>query len=177
VETVAVDVIDRTMWLAMQRFAASGVLQFTHQSRLLHRATALAEPVAQTSAPLTASRGELIAEGQRSLRKAKLLASGGFAEEAPALLAMVVRKAAAARMAERSELDAGASRASDTDIRRLVEQGVFPREAFAILDASQPSAATLAAADLDVLLASAEQILVAVAGDAEGTAEPGLRAA
>src|SRR5262249_4831941 len=33
-DSVAVDVVDRATWLAMQRFAASGLLQFTRESRL-----------------------------------------------------------------------------------------------------------------------------------------------
>jgi hypothetical protein len=177
VESVAVDVLDRSIWLAMQRFAASGLLQFTHQARLLHRSTTLAEQSAGAGAgpPAPDQRaGELMAEAQRMLRKAKVLASGGFPEEAPVLLANVLQKAAAARMAERSELPAGASAASDTDIRRLVEHGEFPQEALAILDAGQPSAAAPAADSLNALVAAAEQVLAAAGRE---TAEPTLRAA
>jgi superfamily II DNA or RNA helicase len=182
VESITVDVLDRTVWLAMQRFAASGLLQFTHQSRLLHRATTLAEPeagvAADAVAPAVGRRaGELLAAAQRTLRKAKVLASGGFPEEAPVLLADVLQKAAAARMSERSELPAGASSASDTDIRRLVERGEFPQEALAILDAGQPSAGAPAAESLDALVAAAEQILTAVGRDIEVAVEPSLRAA
>ncbi|HWN53385.1 MAG TPA: DEAD/DEAH box helicase, partial [Xanthobacteraceae bacterium] len=85
VDSIAVDVLDRATWLAMQRFAASGLLQFTHESRLLHRSATLAEQAADAPAPDQRS-GQLMAEAQRALRMAKVLASGGFPEEAPALL-------------------------------------------------------------------------------------------
>jgi hypothetical protein len=111
------------------------------------------------------------------LRKAKLLASGGFPEEAPALLATAVQKAAAARMAERSELAAGMSSASDTDVRRLVERGEFSAEVLAILDASQPSAGTPELEVLNALVATAEQAVAALGRDRDGTAEQTLRAA
>src|SRR5262249_31346101 len=150
-DSVAVDVVDRATWLAMQRFAASGLLQFTHESRLLHRSTTLIEQHAGAPAP-DQRAGRLIEEAKRSLRMAKVLASGGLPEEAPALLAKVLQKAGAARMAERAELPAGAFIASDADIRRLIERGEFPAEALAILDASQPSAGPAAADGINALI-------------------------
>jgi hypothetical protein len=78
-------------------------------------------------------------------------------------------------MTERSELLAGASTASDTDIRRLVERGEFPAETLAILAASQPSAGPPAADSIDALVSTAERILMAVGRDVP--AEPSLRAA
>ena len=170
---IAVDVLDRATWLAMQRFAASGLLQFTHESRLVHRSATLTEQGTAAPAPDQRS-GQLMAEAQRALRMAKVLASGGFPEEAPALLAKVLQKAGAARMAERSELPAGASTATDMDIRRLVERGEFPADALAILDASPPSAEPPADDTIDALVSTAEQIL-ATSGHAP--AEPSLRAA
>ena len=106
--------------------------------------------------------GPLIEEAQRALRMAKVLASGGFPEEVPALLAKVLQKAGAARMAERAELSAEASTASDTEIRWLVECGEFSADAFAILDASQPSAGPPASDVIDVLVSTAEQILLTI---------------
>ena len=172
-DSVTVDVLDRPTWLAMQRFAASGLLQFTHESRLVHRSATLTEQ--GTDAPAPDQRfGQLMAEAQRALRMAKVLASGGFPEEAPALLAKVLQKAGAARMAERSELPAGASTATDMDIRRLVERGEFPADALAILDAGQPSSEPPADDMIDALVSTAEQILAAVG---HVPAEPSLRAA
>jgi hypothetical protein len=160
-ESVAVDVVDRTTWLTMQRFAASGLLQFTHQSRLLHRSAALLESPAEAAGP-DQRFGPLIDEAQRTLRMAKVLATGGFPEEVPVLLDKVLRKAGAARMAERAELSAGAASASDTDIRRLVECGEFSADALAILDASQPNAGPPASDMINALLSAAEQILLAI---------------
>jgi len=173
-DSIAVDVVDRATWLTMQRFAASGVLQFTHQSRLLHRSATLIEPGPDTPAPDQRSE-HLIGEAQRALRMAKVLASGGFPEEAPALLAKVLQKAGAARMADRTELPAGAATASDTDIRRLVERGEFPADALAILDASHPSAGPPAPDIITALVSTAEQILMAVGPPVP--AQPSLRAA
>jgi hypothetical protein len=173
-DSVAVEVVDRATWLAMQRFAASGLLQFTHESRLLHRSQTLIELRADAPAPDQRS-GPLIEEARRALRMARVLASGGFPEEAPALLAKAVQKAAAARMAERSELPAGASTASDTDVRRLVERGEFPAGALAILDASQPSAGPPAPDGINALVAAAEQILMAIGRQVQ--AEVSLHAA
>jgi hypothetical protein len=159
--TVAVDVIDRPTWLTMRRLATSGLLQFTHESRVLHRSAALNEEGAESSSPDERS-AQLLAEAQRSLGMAKVLASGGFPEEAPALLARVLQKAAAARMAERAELPTGATAATDMDIRRLIEQDVLPADALAILDASQPSAGPQVDDDIKVLIAAAEQFLAAI---------------
>jgi hypothetical protein len=174
VDSVAVDAVDRNTWLAMQRFAASGLLQFTHESRLLHGSPLLAE---QDAGPLAPDQrtGQLMAEAQRALRMARVLASGGFPDEAPALLAKVLQKAGAARMAEQAVLPAGVSSASDTDIRRLVERGELPRDALAILDASQPSAGPPAPHSVNALCATAEQILAATGHRVP--AEPSLRAA
>ena len=172
--TVAVDVVDHATWLAMQRFAASGLLQFTHESRLLHRSLTLTEQGAAAPAP-DQRCGQLMAEAQRALRMGKVLASGGFPEEAPGLLVKVLLKAGAARMAERAELPAGASTATDGDIRRLVERGEFPADAYAILDAGQPSASQPAPGGIDALISTAEQILTAI-GHRVAT-EPRRRAA
>jgi SNF2-related domain/Helicase conserved C-terminal domain len=174
VDSVAVDVIDRNTWLAMQRFAASGLLQFTHESRLLHRSVTLSEQSADAPAP-DQRASQLMAEAQRALRMARVLASGGFPDEAPALLAKVLQKAGAARMAERRELPAAVSSASDTDIRRLVERREFPPDALAILDAGQPSAEPPNLDVINVLVSTAEQILVATGHHV--LAEPSLRAA
>jgi hypothetical protein len=176
VESLAIDVLHHNVWLAMQRFAASGLLQFTHQSRLLHRSAGLSGQPAEVDAPPPERRAEeLMAEAQRTLRMARVLASGGFPEEAPALLAKAVQKAAAARMAERSELVAGASSVADNDIRRLVERGDFPPDALAVLDASQPSAGPLGSDGGDALVAAAERALAAVGCGV--AAAPSLRAA
>jgi hypothetical protein len=163
--TVAVDAVDRTTWLAMRRLAGTGLLQFTHESRVLHRSAAFHEEGIAAAAPNQRS-AELMAEAERALRMAKVLAAGGFPEEVPALLAKVLQKAGAGRMAGRGELPAGASSATDTDIRRLVEQGALPADVLTILDASQPSAGLPGGDDVDALVAAAEQLLTAIGHDA-----------
>jgi hypothetical protein len=173
-DAVAVEVVDRATWLAMQRFAASGLLQFTHESRLLHRSVELIEPCAGPPAPDQPS-GHLLEEAQRALRMARVLASGGFPEEAPALLAKVVQKAGAARMAQLHELAQGVSTASDMDVKRLVERDEFPAGALAILDAGQPSATPSALDAVNTLLAAADQIVATIGHD--GPTRLSLRAA
>jgi hypothetical protein len=161
VEAFAIEAIDRATWLAMRRLASTGLLQFTHESHVLHRSPALNQEGAE-SASSGQRATQLMAEAQRALRMAKVLASGGFPEEVPALLAKVVQKAAAVRLTERAELPIGASTASDADIRRLVERDALPEAALAILDAIQPSAKLPTDDDVKALVTAAERLLAAV---------------
>jgi hypothetical protein len=78
-------------------------------------------------------------------------------------------------MAARSELPAGASVATDTDVRRLVERGEFPADALAILDACQPSAGPPIPDSINALISTTEQVLMAVGCTVP--AVPNLRAA
>ena len=172
VETVDVEVLDGAVWAAMQRFAASGLLQFTHQSRVIHRVTGPGDPTpdagaADIGAPKQGRGGERAAEAHRMLRKAKLLASGGFPEEVPALLAGALRKAAA-RLAERSGDDAGTPTAPDADIRRLVEEGALPPGVLAILEADRADAAPPATDDVNGMVAAVEEVLAPLGRDGDG---------
>jgi hypothetical protein len=160
---VAVEAIDRATWHTMRRLAATGLVQFTHESRVLHRAPSLGDDAAPSAAPDRRAT-DLMAEAERALRMAKVLAAGGFPEEAPALLARALAKAAAARLAERAELPVGASTAADPDIRRLVESKVLPAEAIDLLDATQPSAGCPDAAAVGALISAAERVLATTAG-------------
>jgi hypothetical protein len=92
----------------------------------------------------------------------KVLVSDGFSEEAPALLAKALQKAGAAQMAERAELHAGAWAATDADIRALVQRGALPRDALAILDASQPSAGFLSVHRVNALVLAMDNVLTAI---------------
>jgi len=160
--SVAVDLIDRATWFAMQRLAATGLLQFTHESRVLHRSAGLGEGAVE--APLARERAvELATEAERALRMARVLAAGGFPEEAPALLAKALHKAAAARMAQRAELPIGAVSASDHEIRSLIEGGALPVAALTILDAARSGTSLPGADKVEALLAAAEHVLAAVA--------------
>src|SRR5262245_24532963 len=65
--------------------------------RVLHRASGLAADYAAGDQAGRAS--ELHKEAERSLRMAKVLATGGFAEEAPILIAKTIGCIAAAKLA------------------------------------------------------------------------------
>jgi hypothetical protein len=160
-ETFAIEVIDHATWITMRRLESTGLLQFTYESRLLHRSATLKEKGAETVSS-EQRVAHFTGEAQRALRMAKLLASGGFPEEVPALLAKALRKAGAARMAERAELASGSSAATDADIRRLVECGAMPVEALAILDASRPSAGLPPDDAVRALVTLAERFLGAI---------------
>jgi hypothetical protein len=156
---VAVEAIDRGTWLAMRRLAASGLVQFRHESRVLHRAASFNEDAIAAAAVPDVRGADLMAEAERALRMAKVLAAGGFPEEAPALLAKVLAKAAAARLADCGELPAAASTVADGDIRRLVERKVMPTDAQQLLDATQPSAGCPDPATIVQLFAAADRVL------------------
>ena len=86
----AVDLLDRSTFAAMQRLAATGMLQFTHEAASFHRSAAFVE-----TPPVTQPRPT---EGRRNSwpRRSALCAwprrsPGGFPEEAPALLAKALR--------------------------------------------------------------------------------------
>jgi hypothetical protein len=159
--TFAIEVVDRATWIAMRRLESTGLLQFTQESRLLHRCATLREEGPE-SAFLAQRAAQLMGEAQRAVRMAKVLASGGLPEEVPALLAKVLQKAGAARMVERAELPAGSSSATDADIRRLVECDALPVDALNILDASRPGAGLPPDDAGRAVLAVAERFLGAV---------------
>jgi hypothetical protein len=130
---------------------------------VLHRAASFGED--SVSAPVTPEGRfdgritDLMAEADRAFRMAKVLAAGGFPEEAPALLAKALAKAAAGRLAECGELPAATSSAADADIRRLVERQVMPTETLDLLDATHPSTGRPDAATVAQLVATAERVL------------------
>ena len=69
---------------------------------------------------------------------------------------------AAAMMAARGETGTGAPDAANTDIYRLVECGVLPTEALAILDATRLLSSAAAIDDVAPLLSSTTRILAAI---------------
>ena len=74
-----------------------------------------------------AARHELRGEAERSLRMARVLATGGFPEEALPLIAKAIGMGAAARLAAFGELAAGATMATPAQIRDLVDRGALLR--------------------------------------------------
>ncbi len=152
----------------MRRLAATGLLQFTHEARVLHRSAAIPQEAATATPDPRA--GEAMRQAERALRMAQVLAAGGFPEEAPDLVVKALQMVGGALMAVRGELPAGAATAADADIRALVERDAMPPEALVILDATQSGAST-APRDVDSLLSAAGRVLAAV-----GRNEPRLGA-
>jgi hypothetical protein len=137
---LAVEVIDRPTWLAMRRLAASGMIVIAEsQSRVLHQSPdfAAAEPGGD---PLQRA-AELRADAEKSLRMARVLSAGGFAEEALPLIAKAIGIAAAAKLASLGELAAGASLATPAQVHDLVERGALAPQAETALSALWSAAA------------------------------------
>ncbi|MCL2428553.1 MAG: hypothetical protein FWD12_04910, partial [Alphaproteobacteria bacterium] len=129
-----VELIDRATWLTMRRLEASGMLATAQApGRLLHRAHGFAEPQA-AAAPAARAEG-LHCQAERTLRMARVLAAGGFADEALPLLGKAIGEAAAARLAALGELPAGVTSAMPAEIKALVERGTLPPQTLAALPA------------------------------------------
>jgi len=156
----AIEVIDRATWLTMRRLAASGLVQLADgPMRVLHRTPEFA--VDASGDP--AARGlELRRQAERSLRMARVLSGGGFAEEALPLLARVLGTAAAARLALLGELPADVTMATPDQVRDLVDRGALLEEAAVAVGTLWPIGASDGAA-LDRHFAVAEAILAALA--------------
>ncbi len=160
--TPAVEVIDRATWLAVRRLAASGMIGLPEgASRVLHRSADLAVADDPRFDP-QARASELRVQAERSLRMARVLAAGGFPEEALPLLAKAVGSGVAARLAELGELAAGASLATPAQIRDLVDRGALPRQAEAVLAALWPATGMPAIAEAASLVESASLLIAAL---------------
>ena len=131
-----VEVIDRPTWLAMRRLAASGMITLAESSsRVLHQSPDLAAAADPSFDPERRAT-ELRGEAERLLRMARVLATGGFPEEALPLIAKAIGIGAAAKLAALGELAAGQSIATPAQIRDLVDRGVFvPQAEAALVDA------------------------------------------
>ena len=159
-EGAGVEVIDRATWLAIERLQANGALQFTGgPSRVLHRAAGLSD---DGGGAARARALELRAQAERVVRKAQVLAAGGFPEEAPALLAKAIGIAGAATLALLDELPDDHSDASPLQIKELVERKLLPLQAVATLDVVTASALP-SHSEVDRLLSVAAEIVAACA--------------
>jgi hypothetical protein len=157
----AVEVIDRQTWLAMRRLAASGMITLAAgQPRVLHQSPDLAAAADPSFDPEKRAT-ELRGEAERSLRMARVLAAGGFPEEALPLIAKAIGIGAAAKLAALGELAAGASIATPAQIRDLVNRGVFAPQAEVALSALWSTAGERAPGGLESLIANAT---LAIAG-------------
>jgi hypothetical protein len=164
----AIEAIDRTTWLAMQRLSARGMVKLSDGPvRVLHRAAEFAAAQAGTDA--TDRAGELRQLAERSVRMAKVLAAGGFPEEAHPVLAKAFGQAAAARLAMLGELPGDITLATPDQVHELVERRALPREAAASVGALWSTAAAPEATDLDRHFDAAAVVLAALAAPTSGS--------
>jgi superfamily II DNA or RNA helicase len=153
-ESLPMEFIDKTAWLAMRRLANSGLLRFAPAARVLHRSDEATADKAANEHGDTKS-AEAMAEAERVLRMAKVLAAGGFPEEVPALLARSLRGIASALGAARG--NALEDTDDDINVHRLIETSVLPPEALDILEAASPGAPPRD--ELEPLIASVTRIV------------------
>ena len=104
------------------------------QSRVLHQSPDLAAAADPNFDP-QARAAELSGEAERSLRMARVLAAGGFPEEALPLITKAISIGAAARLAALGELASGVVMATPAQIHDLVGRGVLAPQAQAALSA------------------------------------------
>ena len=131
----AVEVIDHATWALLQRLQASGLIQFAGTSpRQLHQSAALADDPAARLAALRAA--DLKSQAERQLRKAQVLATGGFPEEVTPLIAQSIGHAAAARLALLGELAADTTSATPAEVCDLVARQQLPARAAELIDKS-----------------------------------------
>jgi superfamily II DNA or RNA helicase len=165
----AVEIIDRATWITLRRLQASGMIQIMDGSpRVLHRATGLTDSEAEYAANalqvrLTALRGE----ADRALRMAHVLAAGGFPEEVLPLLAKAIGHGAAIKLAVLDELPADVTLAAPARIRDLVERKALPLQAIVTLDALAAASGTPAGAEIERLLKTTAEVLLACIEGAE----------
>jgi superfamily II DNA or RNA helicase len=144
----SIDVVDRASWLAMRRLAASGMITIVEgQSRILHQSPDFAA-AADPSADPHARTAELRGEAERHLRMARVLAAGGFPDEALPLIAKAIGVGVAAKLAARGELAAGAAIATPAQVRDLVDRGALAPQAETALSALWSAAGARAVADV-----------------------------
>jgi hypothetical protein len=160
----AVEVVDRETWLTMRRLAASGMIALAEgRSHVLHQSpdfVVAADPSFDPQMRAT----ELCGEAERSLRMARVLAAGGFPEEARPLIAKAIGMGAAARLAALGELPPGVSTATPTQIREMVDRGVFAPQAEAALSALWSTAGERAVGDLESVIANATLTVAGING-------------
>jgi hypothetical protein len=153
----AVEVVDRATWALLQRLQASGLIRFVGEPpRRLHHSPALDDDPAER---LSIARAvELRGLAERALRKAQVLAGGGFPEEVAPLLASVIRLAAAARLVAQRELPPQADTATAEQVRMLVARQDLSRDALDILEAAADAASV---ASLERMLQATAEIVAA----------------
>jgi hypothetical protein len=156
-----VELIDRMSWLTMRRLESAGLIKLSEgTSRVLHRAPELAGAAHGPSAPPNRV-AELCRLAERSLQMAKVLAAGGFPEEAPPLIARALGHGAAAKLALLGELASDVSMATPGQIRALVARRALPSQILATLDALGPGSDVPSSNELGGFVQDAAQIIKA----------------
>ncbi len=158
-----VEIIDRATWITLRRLQASGMIQIMEgASRVLHRAAGLADTEAEDAAnTLKARTAALRDQAERALRMARVLAAGGFPEEAKPLLTKAIGHAAAATLVVVGELAADVTLATPAQIRDLVDHKALPLQASATLDELAAAVGTPAGAEIERLLKTTGEVLSA----------------
>jgi hypothetical protein len=156
---LAVEVVGRSTWLAMRRLAASGIITIAEgQSRMLHQSpdfVAAADPGFDPQARAAELRGE----AERSLRMARVLAAGGFPDEALPLVAKAIGIGAAAKLASLGQLAAGATMATPAQVHELVERGNIAAQAETALSALWSAPGGRAAGEVAPLIEIGAQVV------------------
>jgi hypothetical protein len=128
--------------------------------RVLHRALQSAE-VGSPSGDRAARSAELRGQAERTLRMARVLATGGFPEEAPPLLAKAIGHAAAAKLAALGELPDGASMVTSRQMNDLVDRGALPPPMLSTLAALSPASRVPSREEVGHLVETTAQLLAA----------------
>jgi SNF2-related domain/Helicase conserved C-terminal domain len=158
---LVVELIDRATWLAMRRLQATGLVQLADGPvRVLHCAPELVAADASAGDPAE-QVAELSRQAMRTLRMARVLATGGFPEEGLPLVAKAIGQGAAAKLAQRGELAAGATMATPGQIRDLAERNVLPAAAVTVLTALWSGAGAAATSEIAGLLEMAVEVVAA----------------
>ena len=153
----AVEVIDRASYLVLQRLTASGLVAVAEgERRVLHQTPDFA-PAGEPGRAARERTAELATRAERSLRMARVLASGGFPDEALPLVGKAIALTAAAKLAALGELAEGASLATPAQMRDLIARGALAPQAESALAALWSGSG--AAADVAGLIEQAAIVL------------------
>ena len=120
-----VEVIDRAL---LACHAAAGGERHAYARRRVYPRAAQAPDLRRRWSsydPGGAVASNCVAEAERALRMARVLAPGGFPEEALPLIVKAIGIAAAAKLSALGELPVGVSTATSAQIRDLVDRGAF----------------------------------------------------
>jgi SNF2-related domain/Helicase conserved C-terminal domain len=154
-----VEIIDRATWITLCRLQATGMIQIMDGvSRVLHRAAGLADTDEEEAAnALKVRLAALRGEAERTLRMARVLAAGGFPEEAMPLLGKAIQHGAASMLAARGGLSVDVTTATTAQIRSLVDNKALPELAAATLAGT--TSGTSATAKIDQLLKATSEVV------------------